>query len=75
MMPAVKMVAARSILHGQLSSLSVIPAWGLDDSRMHQVMKRVDIPEVIIPVLRSHDLVLEDGVDARWCLLTSGSKV
>ena len=36
---------------------------------------KVDIPEVIIPVLRSHDLILEDGVDARWCLLTSGSKV
>ena len=35
----------------------------------------VDIPEIVIPVLRSHDLILQDGVDARRGLLTSGSEV
>jgi len=45
------------------------------DDHMRNLKWKVDIPEVIVPVLRSHDLILEDGIDARWCLLTSGSEV
>lgn len=63
------------------SKYTILSAAVLAQAKQHRITLddhmrwKVNIPEVIVPVLRSHDLVFEDGIDARWSLLTSGSEV